>query len=58
VKIVISFALGMLGMWVISSSAVDRANDYAARVQEQYRDCRVIGQFPTDADMLAQETGQ
>lgn len=57
-KIVISFALGMLGMWGISSSAVERANDYAVRIQEQYRDCRVVGQFPTDADMLAQETGQ
>lgn len=56
-KIFIGFAVGMLAMFVISNSAVGRANDYAARIKEQYRDCAMVGQFPTLADMANKEEG-
>jgi hypothetical protein len=34
------------------------SDDLSTRLQEKYRDCQMVGDMPTAADMLPEETGQ
>lgn len=50
-----AYVLGFLAGAVLTAFAtgelVLNAQDAVTRVKEQYRDCRVVGDYPTSADM-------
>lgn len=43
---------------VSAERRADAAKDELARIKEQYRDCMMVGDYPTKADMGTEETGQ
>lgn len=52
---IIGIVIGAVAATWLQQGRVDGYFDYAMRIQEQYRGCAVVGQFPTQADMQAGE---
>lgn len=55
---VLGFIVGASLTGFASGELVLNAQDAAARTTEQYRDCKVVGDYPTHADMLPGESDQ
>lgn len=58
IQYVIGFAAGAILTGLASAELVLDAQDAAHRTQVQYADCKMIGDYPSNADVLPEDGDQ